>query len=94
MKMAGRKDLPSNPTDELAGTAIALRSSESPLAPRPPVPITPRNGSVAEWSKAHAWKVCRRGTVSRVRIPIDPPPTPVSPHILCSGLNFSRVSVG
>jgi hypothetical protein len=28
---------------------------------------------VAEWSKAHAWKVCRRGTVSRVRIPIDPP---------------------
>jgi hypothetical protein len=23
---------------------------------------------VAEWSKAHAWKVCRRVTVSRVRI--------------------------
>jgi len=28
---------------------------------------------VAEWSKAHAWKVCRRGTVSRVRIPLSPP---------------------
>ncbi len=31
------------------------------------------NGSVAEWSKAHAWKVCRRETVSRVRIPVDLP---------------------
>ena len=28
---------------------------------------------MAEWSKAHAWKVCRRGTVSRVRIPLSPP---------------------
>ena len=28
---------------------------------------------MAEWSKAHAWKVCRRGTVSRVRIPLAPP---------------------
>ncbi len=36
------------------------------------------NGAVAEWSKAHAWKVCRRETVSRVRIPVAPPPTPVS----------------
>ena len=31
------------------------------------------NREVAEWSKAHAWKVCRRGTVSRVRIPFSPP---------------------
>ena len=31
------------------------------------------HGEVAEWSKAHAWKVCRRGTVSRVRIPLSPP---------------------
>ena len=30
-------------------------------------------GEVAEWSKAHAWKVCRRETVSRVRIPLSPP---------------------
>jgi hypothetical protein len=30
---------------------------------------------VAEWSKAHAWKVCRRVTVSRVRIPVCPPLT-------------------
>ncbi len=30
-------------------------------------------GEVAEWLKAHAWKACRRGTVSRVRIPLSPP---------------------
>ena len=30
---------------------------------------------MAEWSKAHAWKVCRRVTVSRVRIPVSPPDT-------------------
>ena len=30
-------------------------------------------GEVAEWLKAHAWKVCRRDTVSRVRIPPSPP---------------------
>ncbi len=35
--------------------------------------VGPGNGEVAEWSKAHAWKVCRRGTVSRVRIPVSPP---------------------
>jgi hypothetical protein len=28
---------------------------------------------VAEWLKAHAWKVCIRETVSRVRIPLSPP---------------------
>ena len=31
-------------------------------------------GEVAEWLKAHAWKVCIRETVSRVRIPLSPPP--------------------
>ena len=31
------------------------------------------NGGVAEWLKAHAWKVCIRETVSRVRIPPPPP---------------------
>ena len=30
---------------------------------------------MAEWSKAHAWKACRRVTVSRVRIPSSPPLT-------------------
>ena len=34
------------------------------------------HGEVAEWSKAHAWKVCRRETVSRVRIPVSPPFNP------------------
>ncbi len=33
----------------------------------------PGVGAVAERSKAHAWKVCRRETVSRVRIPPAPP---------------------
>ena len=40
---------------------------------RPSSPGMKRSGEVAEWSKAHAWKVCRRGTVSRVRIPFSPP---------------------
>ena len=30
-------------------------------------------GEVAEWFKAHAWKACKRETVSRVRIPLSPP---------------------
>src|SRR5262245_41670260 len=30
-------------------------------------------GGMAEWSKAHAWRACRRVTVSRVRIPLPPP---------------------
>lgn len=28
---------------------------------------------MAEWLKAHAWKVCLRETVTRVRIPLSPP---------------------
>ena len=45
-----------------------------------------QHGEVAEWSKAHAWKVCRRGTVSRVRIPVSPPPTLVSiSHVQIAG---------
>ena len=28
---------------------------------------------MAEWFKAHAWKVCMRAIVSRVRIPLSPP---------------------
>ena len=39
----------------------------------------PLNGQVAEWSKAHAWKVCRRETVSRVRIPVSPPDVKLNP---------------
>lgn len=35
-----------------------------------------RAGQVAEWLKAHAWKVCIRETVSRVRIPPCPPSIP------------------
>src|SRR6056300_755104 len=28
---------------------------------------------MAEWFKAHAWKVCKGATLSRVRIPLSPP---------------------
>ena len=49
------------------------------LQPRPNPRYWGLHGQVAEWSKAHAWKVCRRGTVSRVRIPLCPPPH----NILC-----------
>jgi hypothetical protein len=30
-------------------------------------------GGVAEWLKAHAWKVCIGESLSRVRIPLPPP---------------------
>ena len=30
-------------------------------------------GEMAEWLKAHAWKVCKGATLSRVRIPLSPP---------------------
>ena len=47
--------------------------STTPLAHLKPMALNTPHGQVAEWSKAHAWKVCRRGTVSRVRIPLSPP---------------------
>src|SRR4051812_25843686 len=31
-----------------------------------------KNGDLSEWLKEHAWKVCIRETVSRVRIPQSP----------------------
>ena len=30
-------------------------------------------GEMAEWFKAHAWKVCKGETLSWVRIPFSPP---------------------
>ena len=33
-------------------------------------------GELAEWSKAHDWKSCLRGTVTRVQIPNSPPKSP------------------
>jgi hypothetical protein len=32
----------------------------------------PIKGEMSEWLKEHAWKVCIRETVSRVRIPLSP----------------------
>jgi hypothetical protein len=48
-------------------------------------------GGVAEWLKAHAWKVCIRETVSRVRIPLPPPGTKRHPSLLRrKSLEFQR----
>ena len=44
-----------------------MRPSKSPLK------IDSNTGEVAEWSKAHAWKVCNGLSRSRVRIPPSPP---------------------
>ena len=38
-----------------------------------PAPSANFYGKVAEWLKAHPWKGCIRGTVSRVRISLFPP---------------------
>ena len=38
-------------------------------------------GEVAEWLKAHAWKVCLRESVTRVRIPLSPPSYPMHQFI-------------
>lgn len=61
-----------------ARTASTRRRAHSrhlpPCAP-PGQSHRPARGQVAEWSKARAWKVRRRETVSRVRIPSCPPPS-------------------
>ena len=46
-------------------------------------------GGVAEWLKAHAWKVCMRETVSRVRIPPPPPAKPQQP-VSAAAETFAR----
>ncbi len=66
----------------------SVDKASAPLPPPPgPVYVAPfptsqpssgrrearKRGGVAEWLKAHAWKVCIRETVSRVRIPLPPP---------------------
>lgn len=38
-------------------------------------------GEVSEWLKEHAWKACRRATVSRVRIPSSPPRNMTRLHV-------------
>ena len=51
------------------------------------------HGQLAEWSKAHAWKVCRRETVSRVRIPHCPPLALAKAFSRCDcGRNFALFS--
>jgi hypothetical protein len=45
----------------------------SPTRAAKPAGAKCQDGEVAEWLKAHAWKVCLRETVTRVRIPLSPP---------------------
>lgn len=51
----------------------------SPTRAAKPAGATCTDGEVAEWLKAHAWKVCLRETVTRVRIPLSPP-APSEPY--------------
>jgi hypothetical protein len=47
--------------------------------------ISAKFGEVAEWLKAHAWKVCLGLNLTRVRIPLSPPNTY---KLDCDGLAF------
>jgi hypothetical protein len=58
---------------------VRPKSNRRPgLSPRRPRLYCARatRGGMAEWLKALAWKACIRETVSWVRIPLPPPPTP------------------
>ena len=58
------------------GADIPYRSPKGEHLPNPHGETGRRegkDGEVAEWLKAHAWKVCLRETVTRVRIPLSPP---------------------
>ncbi len=50
------------------------------------------DGEVAEWLKAHAWKVCIRETVSRVRIPLSPPANSIGSQQLYRRLGSASMS--
>ena len=52
------------------------------------------NGEVSEWLKEHAWKVCIRLRVSRVRIPLSPPDTKdLQSKAVTKGLNCNGLSL-
>ena len=68
---AGRVRLSARFFKALAAILLGWRAPPPLLWCAPP-------GGVAEWFKAHAWKVCIRETVSRVRIPLPPPTTPAN----------------
>ena len=53
---------------------LTLRSDSPTLAPVDSATrFRQQNGEVSEWLKEHAWKVCIRESVSRVRTPLSPP---------------------
>lgn len=58
-----------------ARRADAKEMRALPTGPAEPAGARRVCGEVAEWLKAHAWKVCLRETVTRVRIPLSPPST-------------------
>jgi hypothetical protein len=44
-------------------------------------------GEMAEWLKAHAWKVCLGLNLTWVRIPLSPPYKQKSPRVVCWGFS-------
>ena len=47
-------------------------------------------GEMAERLKAHAWKACKRETVSRVRIPFSPPLSSLFKFVFLSLSDYSE----
>jgi hypothetical protein len=50
-------------------------------------------GDVAEWSKAHAWKVCIGVTLSWVRIPPSPPTYRVTKQTVSTDLDEAAYAI-
>ena len=71
------------------GSAPSRRPARQGIAAAAPRGF-PACGEMAEWSKAHAWKVCRRVTVSRVRIPFSPPSSLLILLVNLAGTLFQR----
>ena len=59
--------------DNVKLIAVASKSKEKLLGFKENFEIKNKNGEVAEWLKAHAWKACKGFSLSWVRIPFSPP---------------------
>lgn len=86
----------SDPLASAMRFAIFRASHEGGRTKRPPCERNrgvshPRFGGVAEWLKAHAWKVCIRETVSRVRIPLPPPFQSQTGHCVYAITRYQRL---
>ena len=50
-------------------------------------------GEMAEWLKAHAWKVCKRETVSWVRILLSPPFISIKINLIAFVINNRLIGI-